>query len=68
MSKTIEVNVEGMTCGHCEKSVTKELEKLSGATDIKVSSQTGTASLNVDESVDQADVAAAVAEAGYKLI
>ena len=48
-------------------SVTKELSKLPGASDVKVSSQTGTASLSVDESVDQDQVLAAVEEAGYKL-
>jgi copper chaperone CopZ len=67
MSKDIELKIEGMTCGHCEMSVTKELSKLPGAMDVKVSSQTGTASLTVDGSVDQADIQAAVEEAGYKL-
>jgi copper chaperone len=67
MSKTIELRIEGMTCGHCEMSVTKELSKLPGAQDVKVSSATGTATLSVDESVDDAQVEAAVEEAGYKL-
>jgi copper chaperone CopZ len=67
MSKTIDLKVEGMTCGHCEMSLTKELQKLAGATDIRVSSANGTASLSVDESVDESQVTAAVEEAGYKL-
>jgi copper chaperone CopZ len=67
MSKVIDLKIEGMTCGHCEMSVTKELSKLSGAQDVKVSSQSGTATLSVDESVDQAEIQAAVEEAGYKL-
>ena len=67
MSKEIELKIEGMTCGHCEMSVTKELSKLPGAMDVKVSSQTGTASLSVDDSVDKDDIQAAVEEAGYKL-
>ena len=67
MSKVIDLKIEGMTCGHCEMSVTKELSKLPGAQDVKVSSQTGTASLTVDESVDQAEIQAAVEEAVYKL-
>jgi len=67
MSKDIELKIEGMTCGHCEMSVTKELAKLPGAQHVKVSAQTGTASLSVDDSVDQAQVLAAVEEAGYKL-
>jgi copper chaperone CopZ len=68
MSKTLDLKIEGMTCGHCEMSVSKELQKLAGAHDIKVSSQEGSAHVVVDDSVDQAQVAAAVEEAGYKLI
>jgi copper chaperone CopZ len=67
MSKVIDLKIEGMTCGHCEMSVTKELSKLPGAQDVKVSSQSGTATLSVDESVDEAQIQAAVEEAGYKL-
>jgi len=67
MAKVIDLQIEGMTCGHCEMTVTKELSKLPGASDVKVSSQTGTASLSVDDSVDQAQVSAAVEDAGYKL-
>jgi copper chaperone CopZ len=67
MSKVIDLKIEGMTCGHCEMSVTKELSKLLGAQDVKVSSATGTATLSVEESVDDAQVEAAVEEAGYKL-
>lgn len=67
MSKTIDLKIEGMTCGHCEMSVTKELSKLPGAQDVKVSSASGTATLTVDDSVDNAQVEAAVEEAGYKL-
>jgi copper chaperone len=67
MSKVIDLKIEGMTCGHCEMSVTKELSKLPGAQDVKVSSATGTATLSVDESVVDAQVTAAVEEAGYKL-
>jgi copper chaperone CopZ len=67
MSKVIDLKIEGMTCGHCEMSVTKELSKLPGAQDVRVSSASGTATLSVDESVDDAQVEAAVEEAGYKL-
>lgn len=68
MSKVLDLKIEGMTCEHCEMTVTKELEKLSGAKDVKVSAQTGSAHLTVDDSVDRAQLAAAVEEAGYKLI
>lgn len=68
MSKQLELNISGMTCGHCAMSVTKELSKLEGAANVNVNPQAGTASLEVAESVDQAAVAAAVEEAGYELV
>ncbi|MCX8529285.1 MAG: heavy-metal-associated domain-containing protein [Rhodoluna sp.] len=68
MAKQLELNISGMTCGHCAMSVTKELSKLEGAAEIKVDPQAGSASLIVDESVEAADIAAAVEEAGYTLV
>ena len=68
MSKELDLKIEGMTCGHCEMSVTKELAKLAGAKDIAVNAQNGTAHVSVDDSVTATDVAAAIDEAGYKLI
>ena len=68
MAKQLELNISGMTCGHCAMSVTKELSKLDGAANVNVNPQAGTASLEVAESVDQAAVAAAVEEAGYELV
>lgn len=68
MTKQLELNISGMTCGHCAMSVTKELSKLGGAADVKVDPQAGTASLSVDESVSAEAVSAAVEEAGYELV
>jgi copper chaperone CopZ len=68
MAKSLDLKIEGMTCGHCEMSVTKELAKLSGAKEIAVSAANGSAHLIVDDAVATNEVAAAVEEAGYKLI
>lgn len=68
MSKVLDLKIEGMTCAHCESSVTKELQKLTGAEGIAVSSANGSAHLTVDESVHESQIAAAIEEAGYKLI
>lgn len=68
MTKQLELNISGMTCGHCAMSVTKELSKLEGAAEVKVDPQAGTATLEVAESVDAGAVAAAVEEAGYELV
>lgn len=68
MSKELNLTIEGMTCGHCAMSVTKELSKLEGAAEVSVDAQGGKATLKVDESVADAAVEAAVEEAGYKLV
>lgn len=68
MAKTLDLKIEGMTCGHCEMSVAKELAKLSGAKDIKVSASDATAHLTVDDTVATDEIVAAIEEAGYKLI
>lgn len=68
MSKELNLTIEGMTCGHCAMSVTKELSKLDGAAEVAVDAQGGKATLKVDDSVDHAAVDAAVSEAGYRLV
>jgi copper chaperone len=68
MSKVLDLKIEGMTCSHCEMTISKELAKLAGAKDIKVTAADGTAHLSVDDSVTPSEVAAAIDEAGYKLI
>ena len=65
--KTQELKIEGMTCGHCVMSVQKELAKLAGVTVEKV--EIGSAKVQFDEAkVDQAMLANAVNEAGYKVV
>lgn len=57
--------IEGLTCGHCESAVTKNLAELN-LTDITVSSAAGTAKFNGE--IDQETLAAAIDDAGYKLV
>ncbi len=60
---TVDYRVEGMTCGHCVASVTREVSALAGAGDVAVDLAAGT--LTVSGNVSDEAVAAAVAEAGY---
>ncbi|HET7719698.1 MAG TPA: heavy metal-associated domain-containing protein [Acidimicrobiales bacterium] len=60
-------NVVGMTCGHCVQSVTSELSKLDGVTNVDVDLATGTAVVDSAAPLDREVVAAAVDEAGYEL-
>ena len=62
--------VDGMTCGHCAKSVTEELTALDGVKDVivdLVAGGTSTVTVVSDEPLPTESVAAAVAEAGYAL-
>ena len=63
----VEVSIQGMTCGHCEKSVAEELEKLNGVTEVVVSHETGKADVSMTEFVPELDLRNAVSEAGYEV-
>ena len=59
------VTVTGMTCGHCEMSVREEVSEVAGVDDIQVSAQTGKLVVSGSDDIDDAQVLAAVEEAGY---
>ena len=59
--------VTGMTCGHCVRAVTEELEKLTGVVDVDIELASGRVTVRSDQPLDQGAVAAAVDEAGYEL-
>jgi len=58
--------VEGMTCGHCAASVTREVTAVEGVSDAAVDLDAKTLTVTADALDDDA-IAAAVAEAGYTL-
>ncbi len=59
--------VTGMTCDHCVASVTEEISEIDGVTAVAVDLPTGAVTVTSSGPVDEADVRAAVEEAGYKL-
>jgi len=59
--------VVGMTCGHCVQSVTEEVGKIDGVSDVAVDLPTGAVKVTSSTEVSDADVRAAVEEAGYAL-
>lgn len=59
--------VTGMTCAHCVVSVTEEVSEISGVTEVAVDLDTGAVTVTSDQPVDEADVRAAVEDAGYAL-
>lgn len=65
--KTLDLKIEGMSCGHCVMAVKKELSKL---TDVMVESvEVGKARVQIDEAAVSLDrLAKAVEEAGYRVV
>ncbi len=58
--------VSGMTCGHCVQAVTEEVTKVPGVTEVEIDLDSGRLTVRGD-AIDEAEVAAAVDEAGYAL-
>ena len=59
--------VTGMTCAHCVRSVTEEIGAIDGVTDVAVDLPSGAVAVTSDRPLDEAQVRAAVEEAGYEL-
>jgi copper ion binding protein len=67
MSQTATWIVTGMTCGHCVASVTEEVSEISGVEHVDVNLETGALTVTSTQPLDEAEVLAAVEEAGYQL-
>ncbi|WP_054951924.1 heavy-metal-associated domain-containing protein [Flaviflexus massiliensis] len=63
-----EFDVTGMTCGHCEASVREEVSEIAGVESVEVSHVTGKLVVNSSAPIADADVIAAVDEAGYTAV
>ena len=68
MSTTSTYTVSGMTCSHCVASVTEEVTKIPGVTDVQVDLTTGAVTVASQSPVDNTVVKDAVEEAGYELV
>lgn len=63
-----EYQVTGMTCGHCEMSIREEVSEIAGIEGVEVSAQTGRLVVTGKGEIDDAQVLAAVEEAGYSAV
>jgi copper chaperone len=57
--------VTGMSCDHCAQAVRAEVGKLPGVTGVDVDVAAGKVQVTADPFPDDADLAAAIGEAGY---
>ena len=60
--------VTGMTCAHCQRAVSEEISGVDGVESVTVDLASGTVTVTASQPVDRADIAVAVAEAGYTLV
>lgn len=63
MQQTFEV--QGMTCGHCERAVTNAIQAVDAQAQVKIDRAANR--VEVETSASREAVAAAIAEEGYKV-
>jgi len=64
MSDVLTLTVPGMTCGHCEAAVTREIAKIAGVASVAVDLDTKIVTVT-GTGVDRAAVVEAIDEAGF---
>jgi Cu+-exporting ATPase len=62
------INIDGMTCMHCVKTVTEKLNDLEGISSTTVNLEEKHAIVNSDSPVDEALVTQVITDAGYKVV
>ncbi|MFF7524969.1 heavy-metal-associated domain-containing protein [Streptomyces pseudovenezuelae] len=67
-SVTAVYKVSGMSCGHCEGSVSGEISDIAGVSSVKAVASTGEVTVVSAEPLDEEAVRAAVDEAGFELV
>lgn len=67
--ETITINIKGMTCGGCVKSVTSVLQKVKGVAKVDVSLEDNHAIINYDPAqAKPAQFKTAIEDAGYDVV
>ncbi|MFI8346591.1 heavy-metal-associated domain-containing protein [Streptomyces sp. NPDC085596] len=66
-SVTAVYQVSGMSCGHCEGSVSGEISQIAGVSSVKAVASTGEVTVVSAAPLDEEAVRAAVDEAGFEL-
>jgi copper chaperone CopZ len=67
-SVTTVYKVSGMSCGHCEGSVSGEISGIDGVTSVTAVASTGEVTVVSAAALDDEAVRAAVDEAGFELV
>ncbi|MFD8085941.1 heavy-metal-associated domain-containing protein [Kitasatospora sp. NPDC059722] len=65
---TTVLTVDGMSCGHCEKTVSAGLSALPGVTDVVADAPSGRVTVASAEALDEATLRSAVDGAGFTFV
>ncbi|MFC8721735.1 MULTISPECIES: heavy-metal-associated domain-containing protein [unclassified Kitasatospora] len=68
MSTTAVFTVEGMSCGHCERTVTAGLTALNGVTNVTADAKSGQVTVESAEPLQDDQIRSAVTDAGFALV
>ena len=63
--QTTTLQVQGMTCGHCERAVTQAVQTVDPSAQVRIDRASGT--VNIDSTAAREALAAAITEEGYKV-
>lgn len=62
------IKIQGMTCEHCVRAVTRALSAVEGVTNVRVSLENHEAVFDTSGKVDMEKINKAVEEEGYKVV
>lgn len=62
------VSIKGMTCGHCEGRVSKEILEIPGVTGVVASAEKANAVITSDSEISKDSIMRAVQVAGYSVL
>jgi len=68
MKYTTKLQLSGLTCGACEKVISKKLQKIEGVETVHVSAQNEQASVMAERNVSKEEVVQALSGTHYKVI
>ena len=68
MMQTTNLQLSGLTCGACEKVISKRLQKIEGVQEVHVSSQNGNTSITATRPISTDEVTFALEGTHYKII
>lgn len=68
MIHTTKLQLSGLTCGACEKVISKRLRKIEGVQEVLVSSQNGATSISASRPILKDEVISALEGTHYKVI